>query len=245
MLSIRVNRIIESLKLTKTDRDELNRLVSRPEVRAILNADETDQIKHRRALIKELEAIPAQIKKAHAAAEKEAKLVTEQFEAAEAAYKTAQAALIAVRATGSYIGYQETLRDKAIKNELIAGADPRVNEYRYEVGQIIGRVRSKMEYWIGRTPKNWVGNGGDEVLFSNVDDVAAAREELDKGLAVLHELELSAITTAETTQALNDLTHTLAAPLAKLDMFPPTLDEHGKVTPPHRDGSKVVEAEAA
>ena len=101
MLSIRVNRIIESLKLTKTDRDELNRLVSRPEVRAILNADESDQIAHRKALIKEIEAIPGQVKKAHAAAEKEASLVTERFEAAEAAYKTAQAALVAVRATGA------------------------------------------------------------------------------------------------------------------------------------------------
>lgn len=245
MLHNRVSRIIESLKLTKTDHDELTRLVSRPEVLAILNADESEQIEHRKALIKEMGALPGNSVKAKASVEKDAAKAIQRFELAEAEYRAAKEALTTAQLACNYSDYSGRQRAQQIERELTAGSDPRISEYRHELGQLSGRVRTKMEYWHGATPKNWTGAGGEERYYSNVDDVTAARTELDNGLIVLRDLELSALTTGERTQRLKDLSHTLKGPLAKLDMHPPTLDEHGKVKPAERDGTRVLEQSAA
>ncbi|MDD5410913.1 MAG: hypothetical protein PHF31_05785 [Methylobacter sp.] len=240
MLNARVTKIIESFRLPKSDREELDRILKRPEVQAVFHADEREQIEHRKTLIKELKAIPAIVDKKKSTLEKEHAAVAQRLEAAEKEYREAKKAFNEASLADHYAGYQDNLRAKHIEHELTAGADPRIAEYRFELGNIIGRARSKFEFWQGHTPKNILGQR-DVTYHSNVDDVAQARKELDKGLVTLRELELSAITTGEMTQALKDLSSTLKGSLNKLEMHPPTIDEHGNVEPAQRDGTRVIE----
>lgn len=81
--------------------------------------------------------------------------------------------------------------------------------------------------------------------FSNIDEITAAKAELNKALTRLHDLELSAMATNEITQALKDLTRNLTKPLQAIDMNPPTLDKHGVVIPPKPDGQKIILDEVA
>lgn len=239
MLNAKINKILDGLKITKTDRAELNRLIARPEVQNVLMADEQEQIKHRKSLLKELALIPRKVAEAAALVGKDAEIAVKRFGQAEAEYKAAQAELTRARLAAHYAGYRESLRENVIKYELLAGADPRIADYRFEIDNMLGRLCMKMQYWIAHTPNNWAG-GGDKVMFSNSDDVAAVRTALEKSLVTLQELQLSAVTGYEITQALKDLTHTLRDPLSKLDMHPPTLDKNGKVIPPKRDGERVI-----
>jgi hypothetical protein len=240
MLNARVTKIIESFRLPKSDREELDRILKRPELQAVFHADEREQIEHRKTLIKELKAIPGAIDKKAATHEKEVGVVFQRFEAAKKEYFAAMKEFEAMSLAGGYVGYQDNLRAKHIEHELTAGSDPRIAEYRFELGNIIGRVRSKCEFWITPAAKSWTGEG-EPIYHSNADDVAQAREELDKGLVTLRELELSAITTGEMTQALKDLSSTLKGSLTKLDMHAPTIDEHGNVKAPQRDGERAIE----
>jgi hypothetical protein len=236
----RINRVVDSLKLSKPDKDEINRLIARPEVQAIISADEGEQIAHRQALLNELAAMPGNADKLKASAEKTVAKAVKRFEVAEIEYNAAKAEQLKAQLAFNFSDYPDLTRAKQIERELTASSDPRISEYRFEIGQLVGRVRTKMQYWHGKTPKTWVG-GGEPRHFSNVDDVAAARVELDNGLLVLRELELSASTNGERTQRLKALTTALKTTLAKLDMNPPTIDKYGNVVAPIKDGAHIAE----
>ena len=114
MLNVKINKILDGLKLPKNDRAELNRLIARPEVQGVLMADEHEQITHRMALLKELAAIPGQVAKIAVSVEKDTVLANKRFELAEAEYKAAQAEFNKAQLASHYAGYQESLREKAI-----------------------------------------------------------------------------------------------------------------------------------
>jgi hypothetical protein len=239
-MHVKINKIIDSLKLPKSDRAELNRLISRPEVQAIINADESEKIGLRKALLKEMADIPGKSVKRIAIIAKEAADAAKRFEMAEKEFDAARREHHTANLAATYGDYPDRLRVTQIERELMAGADPRIAEYRYEVGQLTGRLNMALKFWNGETPKTWAGAGKPK-SFSNADDIDVARVELNKALVVLQELNFAAVTSYEITQALKDISSNLKGPLAEIEMHPPIINEFGEVKPPHRDGSMPIE----
>ena len=241
MLNSRITQIIESLKLSESDRNEVKRLVARPEVQAVLAADEGEQIAHRKILIAEMAALPESSKLLTKSASDRADKLLKKFELAEIEYKRLRAELATAQLASTHADYSNLTRGRQIERELLASADPRIAEYRHEIGQLVGRVRSKCEYWQDTAPKSWTGSGGEKRYFNNIEDVKAASVALDGSLVKLRSLELAALTTGEISRGLEGLSNVLKAPLAALEMHPPVIDVFGKVRAGARDGSRLAE----
>jgi hypothetical protein len=239
-MNVRINKIIDGLKLPKTEREELNRLIQRPEVQAVINTDESEQIGLRKSLIKELSTLSGKDEKSHDSAAKALTLVERRWKQAQDEMIAANEALRVAQLASLYGDAKAKQRTQEIKRELTAGADPRIAEYRHEVGNITGRLSMMLKYWHGTSPKTWAG-GGEPRHFSNVDDIAAARVELNKALVTLQELDFAAATNFEITQALKDISSNLKGPLAEIDMHPPIINEFLEVKPPYRDGTNPIE----
>jgi hypothetical protein len=240
MIHNSINKVLTSLKLTKADRNEIELILNRPEVRNVLYAHELDAIEHRKALIKELKAIAPNSEKLKAQAAKERIEAEKRFELAEAEYYAAREALRVAQNASNYVDYGNRQRATQIEHELIASSDPRIADFRHELGKLNDRARTKCQYWFGHGEKDWFGRS-EVIQYSNIGDVSAARSELGEGLAMLHELALSALTHGEISQKLRDLSNALKGPLRKLEMNPPTLDENDAVKAPDPDGFVSVE----
>jgi len=233
-----INKLFQGLKLPKADRSELDRILNRPEVQAVLNADEIERITERKTLIQELKGLPAQFTKAKALAESAAVAAVKRFDLAEAEFYAAKAGRNMAWMQVAGLEQQMGGRERAIERELAAGADHRIAEYRFEINNLLGRARVNMEYWIEHGAPDWRGNAAI-IPRSNVDDVVSATNNLKNAVTALNDLQLSAATYIEVTQSLQGLSDTLKASLAKLKMHPPTLDKFGNVKAPEEDRREV------
>lgn len=240
MIHNSINKVLTSLKLTKADRNEIELILNRPEVRNVLYAHELDALEHRKALIKELKAIAPDSEKLKDQAAKERIEAEKRFELAEAEYYAAREALRVAQNASNYADYGNRQRAMQIEHELIATSDPRIADYRFYLGNILDRSRVKLNYWVSHGEKNFLGKSRVS-HHSNIDDVKAAQSEINKGLIMFREIELSSLTNAEISQKLRDLSNALKGPLSKLEMNPPTLDENDAVKAPDPDGFKTVE----
>jgi len=237
-----INKLFQGLKLPKADRAEFDRILNRPEVQAVLNADEIERITARKTLIQELKGLPAQFTKAKALAESAAVAAVKRFDLAEAEFYAAKAGRNMAWMQASGLDQQMQGRERAIERELAAGADHRIAEYRFEINNLLGRVRVKEEYWFDHDG-TWVNGVQGTIQRSNIDDVISATDNLKNAVTALNDLQLSAATYTEVTQKLQGLSDTLKAPLAKLKMHPPTLDKFDNVKAPQRDGDAVLRFE--
>jgi len=234
-----INKLFQRLKLPKADRAEFDRILNRPEVQAVLNADEIERITARKTLIQELKGLPAQFTKAKALAESAAGAAVKRFDLAEAEFYAAKAGRNMAWMQASGLDQQMQGRERAIERELAAGADHRIAEYRFEINNLLGRVRVKEEYWFDHGG-TWVNGVQGIIQRSNIDDVISATDNLKNAVTALNDLQLSAATYTEVTQNLRGLSDTLKAPLAKLKMHPPTLDKFDNVKAPQKDGEAVL-----
>lgn len=234
-----INKLFKGLKLPKADRAEFDRILNRPEVQAVLNADEIERITARKTLIQELKGLPAQFTKAKALAERAAVAAVKRFDLAEAEFYAAKAGRNMAWMQASGLDQQMGGRERAIERELAAGADHRIAEYRFEINNLLGRVRVKEEYWFDHDG-TWVNGVQGTIQRSNIDDVISATDNLNNAVTALNDLQLSAATYTEVTQNLRGLSDTLRAPLAKLKMHPPTLDKLDNVKAPQRDGDAAL-----
>ena len=239
MLDNKIRKIIKSFKLDKSDKDDLDRLLDMPEIQAILSADENNRIESRKALINELKDIPPLSAKLRDSAAKKADLAFQRFKAAEKEFLDARAAFSTESLASHYSDYKEMGRAGIIERELIAGADPRIADYHFELCEIKEKARHEIEIWPSSSGTNWLGKS-IIVSKSNLNEVTAICEELTTCLAILKALQLLAVTAVEITMRLNGLSDQLKAPLAKLQMNPPTLDENNQVIPPLPLGANVV-----
>ncbi|MDO9164017.1 MAG: hypothetical protein Q8N35_17195 [Methylococcaceae bacterium] len=234
-----INKLFKGLKLPKADRAEFDRILNRPEVQAVVNADEIERITARKTLIQELKGLPAQFTKAKALAERAAVAAVKRFDLAEAEFYAAKAGRNMAWMEASGLDQQMQGRERAIERELAAGADHRIAEYRFEINNLLGRVRVKEEYWFDHDG-TWVNGVQGTIQRSNIDDVISATDNLNNAVTALNDLQLSAATYTEVTQNLRGLSDTLRAPLAKLKMHPPTLDKLDNVKAPQKDGDAVL-----
>jgi hypothetical protein len=241
MIKETISRLIKELRITEVDRKEVDQLISDPVVQDLLDKHEAVKLAKRRALIKELNAMPRLVETKRTEVEKAVLRSLQRLEEIELKHKAAIEELKSARNTYDFAGYAEQIRVNQIKKKLIEAADPRIEEFRFYLSNLEGRLCMKLDFWIEHTPKNYL-TGKTEVLYkSNSDDVHIVRDSLKETISLLEEMKLSALSTFEVTQALADLSARLKASLDKVGMRPPTLDENSQIKPPLRDDTLVAE----
>ncbi len=238
-----VKKIITGLKISKPDRVELNKFLDLPDIQKILNGDEADRLARRRKLIAEKAGLPEKFKTKQAAAEKSAIEAAKRLEAAEIEVRAAREANRLASLINSGIGYSLGMQIKAIDQELLAGADPRIEDYRIELWKMESDVRLADNGWFAREEIKTKDSWGDErtyidtVFRTNIEDVQAGMTAVARSIAELNEMKLAAMTTAEVTAALRKMTDDLIPVLNKLNgINPPWIDEFNEVRPPNEDG---------
>lgn len=237
-----VNKLFNSLKISKHDRVELKKFIDQPDIQKILNSDEVGRIARSRELIAQKTALPAKYEKAIADAEKVAVAAVARFDAAETEFYAARKARSDAWLVCSGIKHSLGMEIKAIDEELRAAADPRLVEYRAAIGNLESRARVADKYWMGKEERETEGMFNNvkyvvDVLMNNMEDVNAARDALENVRIDLEAMQLAAMTTAEVTAALRKMTDDLIPVLNKLNgINPPWIDEFNEVRPPNEDG---------
>lgn len=147
---------------------ELDKFVSSPAIREIVDRDEARELEKRRALIAELAALPAEAEKRRAAAAEMARKAEARFLAARAEYQAANEAhgMAACHAYGvTAVTNGDAYR---IQKILGAGADPRLEHFIDAANWLNNSfVRHAVVTW-PTEQKNWVTGETTTTFDSNV-----------------------------------------------------------------------------
>lgn len=231
-MNSKLNEIIKNLRLGKDGEKEIKRILSRPEVKAVLSADEGERIAHRRTLVTELAAIPGKIAAAEKALAADAKKISERYYRLEREFKEAELDYKQMCNRVSFVGYADQRRAMEIEKELWAGADVRIGDYGVSLNRIEGEARLKFKSWIEHTgERNWLGTA-IAVRQSNGKIVDSALQEIGKAVDRLRAMRLEALTFDEVTSHLQAITERLRKPLADLELEPPRVNADGDVKEP-------------
>lgn len=235
MLKTNITRIFKELKISKPDLEQIDRLLNRPEVQAVLGAEENEQIGHRKELIAELSLIPKKIETAKLAAKAQNEAIVKRWHKAEAEYFSALSAYKEMCQRDFYTGASDERRARNIELELLSGSDQRITQYLNELSRVEGAVLSKFESWPVNIGRDWLGK-----LVAGIDsngvDVDTARAAVLDACKNLRNMQLLALTYDEVTSRLKALTEILSPALWKLKIHPPTIDERNEVKAPLADG---------
>ncbi|ATG88330.1 hypothetical protein [Methylomonas koyamae] len=231
-MKAKLNEIIKGLKLGRDNEKEIKRILNRPEVKAVLDADEIERIHQRRILAAELAEIPGKVNAAETALAADAKKVVERYislerELAEIApkYKEMTSRL-------PYAGFEHTRRAMDIERELWETADSRIGDYGIQLGRLEGAVQMKFESWLEHTgERNWLGEPV-MVRASNGKIIDAALQEIGKAVSRLRAMRLEPLAFDEVSNELSALTERLRKPLTEIKLTPPRINADGEVKEP-------------
>lgn len=227
---MQLTKLIDHLKLPKDARADLERVLDLPEVKAVLGREEAATVEHRRELIKRFADVPAKHQKAIAQATKAAINAADRLKNAEAELWAAKQASIDANNIVSHVAHLPEVERAEILAELQEGRDRRLDDMWRHLSNLDDQVRHLIRVY---PQVHRLMFGEKEVKYlDNRSEVESARAALAKGLERLKELAISAITQQEVTEALAEIIHSLAEPLAALEIDTPHLNEHGEVTDP-------------
>lgn len=227
---MKLTRIIESLKLPKEARDDLERIIALPEVEAILGREEAQTIKERRELRKQLDALPEKHRKAVEGAEATCLKAGKRFEEAEAEFKAAREARNYAMMVAYGLDLQVKGEEKELKRQLQAGRDTRLDDFYRILDGLEDIVRCRLSTWPIVTRRAF---GGKDVSYAtNREDWDAAMAVLRDGKRQAEEIALDALSRQEITERLAEICRSLELPLAKFDLTAPTIDQYGDLRPP-------------
>lgn len=191
---------------------------------AILNSSVASQAREQaeREMVAERSALGQQLVALDGPYLKESAKLSEQYEktkkALEDAHEKTKAALADYnRASMSCYGrdQQYAAARGAILRELEASCDPRIDVFRAKCDGLIGnQLQLALIYWFAGRPSE---------LKSNVEDVRAACQKLEKAKAFLLDVKLMPLGYAEVTERLMSVCAELADALAPLKLNPPSL----------------------
>lgn len=224
-----LREIIKSLRLPPAARAEAERLIDLPAVRQAFDDLDAAAVTRRRELVALIASAEARQATAKAGA-------TAALRDAEKRLATAQAALEA--ATDAHrLAFAHSLNgaEAATKREiatataeLVAGADPRVTEFKRHTLNLQEGLRLAVDNRIGMTAPNFLGHR-QPVYSSNTTEVQVAMDVCRECLAELDALRLTALTRAEITERLGELSERLSEAVHEFDLPRPVVDEHGAV----------------
>jgi len=213
-------------QMTPANGDYLDRLMKRPEVQKVLDADERELVAARVALVTKLKAAPSQhakaceaAGKAHAAASTLVEKKRKELAAAMDAERDACSKDIAA----SY-GLEREVG--LLERQLFDGADVRIGLTEMQLLDLASNGLRRA-FRITHTEKR----GGQALVYSNAMECTLAGEALKEAVSACRQLKLEALTGTEVEQALSTMFAKLTPPLAAAGLRPPRIAE-GKVLPP-------------
>lgn len=222
-------RIIESLRLPHAERAELERLVELPAVQQALGEIDAETVARRRELVAAIEA--AERRQAAAKAQATAALRdAEQRLAAAQAELDAAADAHRAAFVGSLNGAEAATRRTiaTATAELIAGADPRIGEFKRHTLNLAESLRLAVVHHVTSGPPNILGRRLP-IPSTNADEVQAAADACRECLRDLDSLRLAALSRSEITERLGDWGGRLSDAAARFDLAVPLVNEHGDV----------------
>lgn len=231
-MNAKLHEIITGLKLGRDNEKELKRILNRPEVKAVLAADEGERIAHRRTLAAELSEIPAKVAAAERALAVDAKKIGDRYSRLERelAEITPEYKQMCIRV--SYVGFEYTRRAMDIEQELWKTADVRIVDYGTHLGRLEGEAQRKFESWLEHTgERNWLGQL-IAARNSNGKSVDNALQALGKATSRLRAMRFEPLAFDEVTAELSALTESLRKPLAELKLAPPRVNADGEIKEP-------------
>lgn len=212
------------LRLTERQRTALGKLLDSRVVDQVLDADDQDNVTHRRALLAQRATLQREAAGELPAAEAQVREAVDQVARATAALREAQAIEAEARQR-HHLAKRAKPIDK-IERELIASTDPRVRDYRFYLQALDGQVCISLQTWPAGD------DFGRVTVQTNAEAIAAVRDVLRGSIASTHALELQAVSYGELTQELVELGERLAPALARLRLNPPQIANDGEIGPP-------------
>jgi len=226
-----LQNLLKKLSLDSESREELDRVLSLPEVEAVLARSDERALEQRRHLLQQLREAPRRHKGAIAQAMQHAAAARERVHRAEIELDNAKASMTSAMSAELAAQVSETNECAALRSELRRSRDRRIDDLLLHLSVLDDGVRALIQV----QPVMTRTLAGDRELkyTSNEREVVAARTALSEAM---HELEqdltFSALGRTQMTERLAAVCMRLADPLAALDLGAPTLDERGEIQPP-------------
>ncbi len=211
-------------------KEVLKEITRTPEFTKILNADEQRDIERRRELLKRREVIRAEYENPIAEA-------AEAAEAARLAMEVAQGKFHEAKreynekvqlSYGIWLARERELAD--VYRELTAGRDPRLDACLIYLGDLDSSARCSTQTW----PISESNRFGalETRIENNGAAVGTARAALAAARGAVESLATESVTFADVTARLGSIFSTLAAPLAAINLAPPSLGDDDEVLAP-------------
>ena len=152
-------------------------------------------------------------------------VIVRRIEETEASLIQARAALVLARAHADSYANEEMTARSDIDRQLVETADPRLDEFAFQVRQIRDNtVNTRLGFWLeGGTATKDDRFVTSPRLRSNHDVLTTVRAALSEAIAKCHAMQRQALSSDEVAQALGNLNVELAPVLAAIDCNPPTL----------------------
>lgn len=241
---MKLQNLIENLKLSAPAKAELDSILSLPEVKSILGREEAAALEKRKALISELEKLPAKFAAEQAAAAKHAETAAKNLATAEEILRQTREVYAQVVMQSRIPHLTEDQAAGEIRNALWKGRDPRLLEYKILLSPIENACRNDLVFWSSEAPRDFFTGGHKRtVLHSNVDALktcaAATREVLED----IEKMSYSALTRDEITERLTGHTENLLKAINSSTGWVslPVLDKRGEVRVlAAREGSQIL-----
>lgn len=135
------------------------------------------------------------------------------------------------QAAAAAYGAQLQLRHEVgtIERELLASADPRIQEFILQLGLLHDAAGAGLQYWIETTGRGY--GRSNAIPRSNVEEVKAARDLLEELKSNCFSMRLQALSRIQVEQSLLGMIERLPPVLAPLELKPPRIED-GEVRPP-------------
>lgn len=227
-----MRNIIDSLltpagqKLSSREAALLKALLTGPMAIKLLDEAEAAEVQRRRTLVASLVELPrihdADISRAGEACNAAA----DRLEKAREVVRQAEADLVQLRAAASAAQDAKQRRAWELQTELRSTADPRLQQF-IDVARLIADNDLPRVFVTGmervKTDTQWGGTTWVDQIFTNANEMAAAREALAEVIQLAQAMQLEAVRSDEVGRAIATWCRMLVKPLAAVQLNAPCL----------------------
>ena len=209
----------------RTEREEalIDTILRSPIIDQVLEQAETESLIARRKLIAQIAKHDIDLPTERKRLADVSILASRQFDLAQAAFEQARDELGTARMRAGGFDTVWAATRGTLERALLETADPRLQTFAAHLANIRDNTCvTAVQFWVDQKVARW---GADsEVWFkSNVEEVAALKQQLSEAIAKCHALRLESVSDVEVSEAIGQMCNDLAPGLASIQVNPPCL----------------------